>query len=275
MPEPIVVSAVVLRDPLGRVLTVRKRGTVMFMLPGGKHEPGESPLDAAVREATEELGVAFDAAAMTPLGTFTTAAANEPGHLLVSHVYAHPLVDGVTATNEIEQLRWLAPGDDLADVAPLLVDAVLPVLTDGPAPHPPAQEARADRGATALLAQARAGLRRLSAQEAYAAQQEGAVIVDVRTSDHREASANVPGALVIDLTVLPWRLDPTFGWRIPEATSWDTRYVVVCRHGFSSSVAAATLQRIGLRNATDVVGGYAAWEAAGLPTTHDPADVRE
>lgn len=112
-------------------------------------------------------------------------------------------------------------------------------------------------------------------QEAYAAQQAGAVIIDTRTSEHRAGSANIPGAIAIDRTVLEWRLDPLFEWRIPEATSFDTQYIVFCRHGFSSSVSARALQDMGLVNATDIIGGYDAWVAAGLPTTDEPADVRE
>lgn len=132
-----------------------------------------------------------------------------------------------------------------------------------------------ERGSMAHLERARRHLRRLTPHEAYAAQQRGAVIVDTRTSEQRARTAEIPGALVIDRTVLEWRLDPSFAWRIPEATSWDTQYVVICRHGYSSSVAAKALQDVGLLNATDVIGGYEAWVAAGLPTTHDAPDVRE
>ncbi|WP_232817927.1 MULTISPECIES: rhodanese-like domain-containing protein [Kocuria] len=64
------------------------------------------------------------------------------------------------------------------------------------------------------------------------------MLIDLRTLAHRADSVEIPGALVIDLTVLPWRLDPTFEWRIPEAISWDQRYVLICRHGYSSSSAA-------------------------------------
>lgn len=129
-------------------------------------------------------------------------------------------------------------------------------------------------GSLALLAQARLGLDRLTPHQAFAEQQAGAVLVDVRMPEHRAAAANIPGALAIDLTVLPWRLDPTFEWRIPEATSWDTRYVLFCRHGYSSSVAARTLRDLGLHRATDIDGGYEAWAAAGLPTTTEPPDIR-
>ena len=129
-------------------------------------------------------------------------------------------------------------------------------------------------GAMALLEHARAQLDRLTPAQALAEQRAGALLVDVRTQAHRAASAELPGALVIDLTVLPWRLDPSYEWRIPEATDWDTRYVLICRHGFSSSLAAWNLRQLGLSRATDVIGGYEAWAGAGLPTCPGPADVR-
>jgi rhodanese-related sulfurtransferase len=74
--------------------------------------------------------------------------------------------------------------------------------------------------------------------------------------------------------VLEWRLDPTCPHRIPEAVSWDVRVVVVCRHGYSSSLAAASLRAMGLHRATDLTGGVEAWLAAGFSTHSGPADVR-
>ncbi|WP_156188257.1 rhodanese-like domain-containing protein [Arsenicicoccus sp. oral taxon 190] len=130
------------------------------------------------------------------------------------------------------------------------------------------------RGIEAHLTAARRGLTRLTPREAYAAQQAGAVLVDTRTPEQRAETGEVPGAVVIDRTVLEWRLDPTFAWRIPEASSWDTTYVVLCRQGYSSSLAARSLQDLGLRNATDVIGGVEAWVADGLPLTRAAADVR-
>lgn len=80
MPEQINVSAVFIRNEAGQVLTGRKRGTTSFMFPGGKPELGESAIDAAVREVSEELGVSLDPALLRLVGTFTAPAANEAGH---------------------------------------------------------------------------------------------------------------------------------------------------------------------------------------------------
>ncbi len=126
----IQVSAVVLRDDRGRVLTVRKRGTSRFMFPGGKREPGESFEQAAVREAAEEVGVVLDPELLVPLGTFTTAAANEDGHQVEAWVFEHPRVQSEVASAEIEELRWQDPTLPYPnDLAPLLAEAVFPALT--------------------------------------------------------------------------------------------------------------------------------------------------
>lgn len=124
-----------------------------------------------------------------------------------------------------------------------------------------------------LLLRSREGWDRLSATEAYAAVAEGALLVDTRTAAQRACTGDLPGALVIDRTVLEWRLDPTSPNRIPEAEA-RPRVVLVCRQGFSSSLAARSLRDLGL-DATDVVDGVEGWLAAGLPTTREPADVRE
>lgn len=124
------VSAVVLRHPTtGRILSVRKRGTTMFMQPGGKPEPGETAVEAAVREIREELGVDLDAAALLPLGTFEAPAANEGGYAVRGTVFTHPPVDRVAPAAEIEEIRWV---DDTAplgpEFAPLMVDRIVPAL---------------------------------------------------------------------------------------------------------------------------------------------------
>jgi len=133
-PTPnFVVSAVVLRDASGRILTVRKAGTRRFMLPGGKPEPGETAAQAAIRECAEELGLTLDPGRLTALGVFTSDAANEPGLTLEGSVFEHPLEGEPRAAAEIAELRWLDPSQPLpSDLAPLLEHRVLPLLATTP-----------------------------------------------------------------------------------------------------------------------------------------------
>lgn len=126
-----------------------------------------------------------------------------------------------------------------------------------------------------LVERSRRGARRLTPAEVAAAAARGALVVDIRTEAHRRRQGELPGALVIDRTVLEWRLDPCSGSRIPEVTGHDVEIVVVCRQGYSSSLAAASLRALGLHRATDLIGGVEAWVAAGLPLIEGPADVRE
>ena len=109
-----------------------------------------------------------------------------------------------------------------------------------------------------------AGKTRQTPEEALRAQGAGAVLVDIRPEANREAEGRIPGAVVIERTVLEWRLDPACEARLPLA-SYDLHVVVVCNEGYSSSLAAATLQQLGIHRATDLVGGFRAWQAAGLP----------
>ena len=125
--------------------------------------------------------------------------------------------------------------------------------------------ARAGRSVDELLTEARSRLTRLGPLEAYRAQQAGAVLVDIRPEACRDDEGSIPGAVVIERTVLEWRLDPASSARLPFA-SYDVEVVIVCNEGYSSSLAAATLHDLGIRRATDLEGGYRAWKAAGLPT---------
>ncbi|OLS99067.1 sulfurtransferase [Pseudonocardia sp. CNS-004] len=112
-----------------------------------------------------------------------------------------------------------------------------------------------------LLAAARARLDRPDPQRAAELVRRGAFLVDTRPGWQRADEGELPGALVIERNHLEWRLDPTSDARIPEATDHDVTWIVVCSEGYSSSLAAASLQDIGLRNATDLDGGYRAWKA--------------
>ena len=122
----------------------------------------------------------------------------------------------------------------------------------------------AHRSIDQLLREARSRFVRLSPHDAYREQQAGALLIDIRPQACRDAEGLLPGAVVIERTVLEWRLDPTCDSRLPFAAR-DRHVVLVCNEGYSSSLAAATLLELGLR-ATDVDGGYRAWKAAGLPT---------
>ena len=125
----------------------------------------------------------------------------------------------------------------------------------------------------AMVELARSRLGRLSPFEAYDAHAAGALLIDTRTVVQRLRQGELAGSIVIDRTVLEWRLDPTSGFCIPEVTD-RPRVIVVCRQGYSSSLAAASLCNVGI-DATDVVGGVENWIASGLPVDEGPADVRE
>ncbi|MDT9594263.1 NUDIX domain-containing protein [Nocardioides zeae] len=128
MPLHFVVAAVCLQDADGRVLTVRKRGTERFMLPGGKIEAGETPEQTAVREIAEEIGVELRDLAL--LGVFEGAAANEPGASLHSTVFTATTDGEPAAAAEIAEVRWVDPAAPPAGLplAPMLEENVLPLL---------------------------------------------------------------------------------------------------------------------------------------------------
>jgi rhodanese-related sulfurtransferase len=111
-----------------------------------------------------------------------------------------------------------------------------------------------------ILAEARARLTRVTPAEADAARERGAVIVDIRPAAQREAEGELPFAVVIERNVLEWRFDPASDASLPIA-SHDLEVVVLCQEGYTSSLAAAALQDLGVHRATDVIGGYAAWRA--------------
>jgi rhodanese-related sulfurtransferase len=118
-----------------------------------------------------------------------------------------------------------------------------------------------------LLAEARSRISRLLPGEAAARLRAGAVLVDIRPAAQREQEGTVPGALVVERNVLEWRFDPASDARLPEATGYDVEVVVLCSEGYTSSLAADALRTLGLTRTTDVIGGFRAWLAAGLPAT--------
>jgi rhodanese-related sulfurtransferase len=132
-----------------------------------------------------------------------------------------------------------------------------PVLT------PPPGSASIDE----ILAAARGRLRRLDPHTVAAAVARGAILVDIRPQAQRTEFGEIPGAVIIERNVLEWRLDPRSDARLPFADSFDLEVIIHCQEGYTSSLAAAALQDLGLWRATDLAGGYAEWRAAGLPTT--------
>jgi rhodanese-related sulfurtransferase len=117
-----------------------------------------------------------------------------------------------------------------------------------------------------LLIQARAILpHRLSPAEAFQARENGSLLIDIRGDDQRRADGLIPGAIVLPRNSLEWRCDPSSQWRHPAITSREVHLILVCDEGYQSSLAAATLQQLGLANATDLDGGFTAWAASGLP----------
>jgi rhodanese-related sulfurtransferase len=119
-----------------------------------------------------------------------------------------------------------------------------------------------------LLAEARRHLERVPAAALAGEVEAGALVVDIRPVEQRDRDGGLPGAVVVDRNVLEWRLAPSSAWRIPEATGETTqRVIVVCNEGYQSSLAARTLQLLGLARATDLDGGYQAWKAATTPTS--------
>lgn len=138
----------------------------------------------------------------------------------------------------------------------------------GSAASEPGGSAAGPVGIDALLERVRSGYARIEPRDAHAAAEAGeALLVDIRYAALRERDGLVPGALVVERNELEWRLDPQGSHRLPEATGHDLRIVVICNEGYASSLAAESLHRLGLHRATDLIGGFQAWRAAGLPVT--------
>jgi len=117
-----------------------------------------------------------------------------------------------------------------------------------------------------MLTSARSRLTRVTPREAFCEMALGATLVDIRPAAQRAASGEVPGSWIVERNHLEWRFDPACGARLPWVSGYDHRVIVICAEGYTSSLAAAALQDLGLHRATDVDGGFAAWAQLGLPT---------
>jgi rhodanese-related sulfurtransferase len=121
-----------------------------------------------------------------------------------------------------------------------------------------------------LLARARLRYLRLSPQQAYEAMRAGALLIDIRDGDQRRRDGIIPGALMIDRTVLEWRVDPASGAADPAITTLDRSLILICNQGYSSSLAVASLLDLGATRVTDVIGGFQGWRTASLPVCPVP-----
>ena len=129
----------------------------------------------------------------------------------------------------------------------------------------------ADRGTVNdLLAKSRSRIERLEPRAAQAAAGAGAIVIDTRCAEQRRATGAIPGSVHVPLSVLYWRLDPASGAEDPSLADLDRHVILVCAHGYSSSIAAATLRDLGFSRASDLAGGFEAWQAAGLPIEAAP-----
>jgi rhodanese-related sulfurtransferase len=122
-----------------------------------------------------------------------------------------------------------------------------------------------------MLQKAREGMDRVDPADLASVQAAGALVVDIRPLEQRQRDGALPGATVIDRNVLEWRLDPSSPYRLPAASDTSVRIVLVCNEGYASSIAAHTLQQLGLVNATDLRGGYQAW-ATGVAGLFEPGN---
>ena len=127
------------------------------------------------------------------------------------------------------------------------------------------------RGVDEILSEARGTLDRVSPETARSRQLEGALLIDIRYEALRRRDGTIPGALIVERNELEWRLDPQCEYRLPQAEHHDLEVLVLCNEGYASSLAALSLHQLGLRRATDVIGGFQAWAAAGLPVS-SPSD---
>jgi MFS family permease len=156
----------------------------------------------------------------------------------------------------------LGAGWAIAFVATLTAASGLWVALTAWARHPPPVR----RSVHALLADAQERIApRLDPEAAQAAQANGALLIDLRSQDERRGHGVVPGSLHIPRSVLEWRVDPDSGYANPYVTSLESQLILFCAQGFSSSFAAASLRELGCSRATDMIGGFEAWKAAGLP----------
>jgi rhodanese-related sulfurtransferase len=127
------------------------------------------------------------------------------------------------------------------------------------------------RSIVEVLAEAQASIKRLDPRAAHDAADKGAVLIDTRSPDSQQLAGHIPGALELPLSVLEWRIDPDSESRDERSPGFEDQVILICAHGFSSSLAVQRLNQLGFSNVADVIGGFEAWRAEGLPVTDQNA----
>lgn len=143
----------------------------------------------------------------------------------------------------------------------------------GASPHAPVPPSTDKHSIDELLETVRRSLNRLTPDQAYERTKHGALLIDIRYAELRDRDGTIPGALIVERNELEWRLDPQCAYKLPQATDHGIEAIVLCNEGYASSLAAASLHSLGLHRATDLVGGFQAWAAAGLPVTEPQASA--
>lgn len=249
--------------------------------------PSPRPAPASPRPApTEALSASTTAAGHpTPPPTRPTTPTT-----ITTHSHTGPPTDGLAANAASDDPAGDSPSTPTGDSTATGADAAVNTpdaprdthyagLPTNAAPHPPAggspdpAPSAPPRPPTTPvpidthLERVRSRLTRLTPEQAWDAARQGALLVDIRYAALRDRDGLIPGALVVERNEMEWRLDPQGSHRLPEADRHDLEIVVLCNEGYASSLAAASLHDLGLFRATDLVGGFQAWRAAGLPVT--------
>jgi len=179
-----------------------------------------------------------------------------------------------SAGNEEPDFAWVATISDLG-VSPYDEDALWDVMRKSArSPMDPLTPPPGSKSIDTILSEARSKLQRITASQAFDELRETQVgaptfLVDIRPAAQREREGAIHGSLIIERNVLEWRFDPRCQSRLAIADRYDLRIIVFCQEGFTSSLAAYSLHQLGLLNATDMIGGYEAWKAAGFPIDLD------
>jgi len=188
--------------------------------------------------------------------------------LLTSSKFTGRMV--TSSGNEELDFVWVATISDLG-VSPYDEDALWDVMRKSArSPMDPLAPPPGSKSIDTILSEARSKLQRISAFQAFDELRETQVgaptfLVDIRPAAQREREGAIHGSLIIERNHLEWRFDPRCPSRLAIADRYDLRIIVFCQEGYTSSLAAYSLQQLGLLNATDMIGGYEAWKAAGFP----------